>query len=83
MPGAAAGLAIHDGVALLAGSATIPELRRRGLYTALLYERLRYAAENGCDLAMIVVQPGSDSQRNAQHNGFHIAYTCTKWKLHR
>lgn len=82
-PGAAAGLAIHDGVALLAGSATIPELRRRGLHTALLYHRLRYAANNGCDLAMIAVQPGSDSQRNAQRNGFHIAYTRTKWKLCR
>jgi len=81
-PGAAAGLTIHDRVALLAGSATIPELRRRGLHTALLYHRLRYAAVNGCDLSMIVVQPGSDSQRNAQRNGFHIAYTRTKWKLY-
>lgn len=81
IPGAAAGLAIHGQVALLAGSATIPGLRRRGLHTALLYQRLRYAAENGCDLAMIVVRPGSDSQRNAQRNGFHIAYTRTKWKL--
>ena len=81
-PGAAAGLSIHDRVALLAGSATIPELRRRGLHAALLYHRLRYAAVNGCDLAMIVVQPGSDSQRNALRNGFHIAYTRTKWKLY-
>ncbi|HWC19668.1 MAG TPA: GNAT family N-acetyltransferase [Terriglobales bacterium] len=83
VPGAAAGLCIHGGVALLAGSATVPELRRRGLHTALLYERLRHAARNGCDLAMIVVQPGSDSQRNAERNDFRIAYTRTKWKLYR
>ena len=82
-PGAAAGICLHESVALLAGSATIPELRRRGLHTALLYERLRYAAEQGCDLAMIAVQPGSNSQRNAERNGFRIAYTRTKWKLYK
>jgi GNAT superfamily N-acetyltransferase len=81
VPGAAAGLCLHDGVALLAGSATVPNLRRKGLHTALLYDRLAYAADHGCDLAMIAVQPGSDSQRNAERNGFRIAYTRTKWKL--
>jgi hypothetical protein len=25
--------------------------------------------------------PGSQSQRNAQKNGFNIAYTRTKWQL--
>jgi hypothetical protein len=81
-PGAAGVLCIHEGVALFGGSATVPELRRRGLQTALLYERMRYAADHGCDLAMIAVQPGSDSQRNAERKGFRIAYTRTKWKLY-
>ena len=80
-PGAAAVLCIHDGVALFAGSATIPELRRRGLHRALLEERMRYAFEHGCDLAMMVAEPGSDSQRNAEKKGFRIAYTRTKWRL--
>jgi GNAT superfamily N-acetyltransferase len=80
-PGAAGVLCVHDRVALFAGSATIPELRRRGLQTALLHERMRYAFNHGCDLAMMVALQGSDSQRNAERKGFRIAYTRTKWKL--
>jgi GNAT superfamily N-acetyltransferase len=80
-PGAAGVLCVHQGVALFGGSATIPELRHRGLQTALLHERMRYAFEQGCDLAMMVAQPGTESQRNAERKGFRIAYTRTKWHL--
>ena len=80
-PGAAGVLCIHDRVALFGGAATIPELRRRGLQTALLHERIRYASAQGCDLAMMVAVPGSESQRNAERKGFRIAYTRTKWRL--
>jgi GNAT superfamily N-acetyltransferase len=80
-PGAAAALWIHDGVALFAGAATIPRMRRRGLQAALLQERLRYAFEHGCDLAMMVAEAGSESQRNAERKGFRIAYTRMKWRL--
>jgi len=80
-PGCAGVLCIHEGVALLGGSATIPELRRRGLQNALVQERMRYAFDHGCDLAMMVAEPGSNSQRNGERRGFSIAYTRTKWKL--
>jgi GNAT superfamily N-acetyltransferase len=80
-PGAAGMLWIHEGVALFAGSATIPEMRRRGLQAALLEERMRYASHRGCDLAMMVAEAASDSQRNAERMGFRIAYTRTKWRL--
>jgi GNAT superfamily N-acetyltransferase len=80
-PGAAGVLCIHRGVALFGGSSTVPELRRRGLQTALLEERMSYAFEQGCDLAMMVALPGSESQRNAERKGFQIAYTRTKWQL--
>jgi GNAT superfamily N-acetyltransferase len=80
-PGAAGILSIHDGVALFAGAATVPEMRRRGLQSALLQERLRYASGHGCELAMMVAEAGSHSQRNAERQGFHIAYTRTKWRL--
>jgi GNAT superfamily N-acetyltransferase len=80
LPGAAGALVIHDGVALLAGAATVPELRRRGLQGALLEARLRYAWEHGCDLAMMVAEAGSNSQRNAERQGFRIAYTRIKWR---
>jgi len=78
-PIAAAALSLHEGVALLAGSSTIPEGRRRGAQLALLDARLRYAREQGCDIAMMGALPGSGSQRNAERNGFRIAYTRIKW----
>jgi GNAT superfamily N-acetyltransferase len=68
-------------VALLAGACTIPEGRKQGAQLALLETRLRYAAERGCDIAMMCAEPGSASQRNAERHGFRIAYTRTKWQL--
>jgi len=80
-PAAAGALSIHEGVALFAGSATIPEIRRRGLQGALLRERMRYAFESGCDLAMMVAEAGSQSQHNAERKNFRVAYTRMKWQL--
>jgi GNAT superfamily N-acetyltransferase len=80
--GAAGALSIYEGGALFAGSSTIPELRRRGLQTALMHERMHYACNNGCDLAMMVAETGGQSQRNAERRGFTIAYTRTKWRLY-
>jgi GNAT superfamily N-acetyltransferase len=80
-PGAAGVLCLHEGVALFGGASTIPEMRHHGLQSALLQTRMRYALEHGCDLAMMVTEAGSQSQRNAERTGFRIAYTRTKWKL--
>jgi len=74
-------MSMYEGVALLAGASTVPEARRQGAQNALLEGRLRYAAEQGCDIAMMAALPGSASQRNAERNGFRIAYTRTKWQL--
>jgi len=78
---ATAGLVIHDRVALLAGASTIPEARGQGAQRAVLSARLRHAVESGCDLAMMVAEPGGASQRNAERHGFRVAYTRTKWRL--
>ena len=80
-PGATGSLCLHDGVALFAGASTIPEMRRRGLQAALLEARKRYAFDHGYQLAMMVTEAGSQSQRNAERQGFRIAYTRTKWRL--
>jgi hypothetical protein len=74
-------MGIHEGVVLLAGASTVPEGRRQGAQLALLGSRLRFAAERGCDIAMMCAQPGSTSQRNAERHGFRIAYTRIKWHL--
>jgi hypothetical protein len=82
-PGAVGALSLHEGVALFAGATTLPEMRRRGLQAALLERRLRYAFEHGYDLAMMVAEAGSQSQRNAERKGFRIAYTRIKWQLYQ
>lgn len=80
-PIATGAMSIHEGVALLAGASTIPEGRKQGAQLALLDSRLRYAAEHGCDIAIMGALPGSASQRNAERQGFRIAYTRSKWRL--
>jgi predicted GNAT family acetyltransferase len=80
---AAGALCLHDGVALLAGACTVLEARKQGAQRALLESRLRHAAEHGCDVAAMCVQPGSASQRNAERHAFRVAYTRTKWQLSR
>lgn len=74
-------MSIYDDVALLAGASTIPEGRKQGAQLALLDSRLRYASEQGCTIATMGALPGSASQRNAERQGFRIAYTRTKWQL--
>lgn len=80
-PIAAGGFQIYDDVCILAGASTIADARRQGAQTALLRARLEFAVEQGCGFAMMCALPGSQSQKNAQKNGFHIAYTRTKWRL--
>jgi GNAT superfamily N-acetyltransferase len=80
-PIATGSMHMHDGVAVLAGASTIPSARRRGAQNALLSARLAFAREQGCDLAVMGALPGSASQRNAERNGFRLAYTRIKWAL--
>jgi ribosomal protein S18 acetylase RimI-like enzyme len=71
----AASMRLSNGVAQLCGAATLPEHRRRGVQTALLATRLRDAARDGCDIAIVTTQPGSKSQENVQRQGFSLLYT--------
>jgi hypothetical protein len=80
-PIAAGALSIREGVALFAGASTLPAWRRRGAQQALLETRFQYSMQMHCDLAMMVAEPGSSSQRNAERQGFRVAYTRTKWLL--
>jgi GNAT superfamily N-acetyltransferase len=78
---AAGALGTCGGIAHLGGATTVPEARRQGAQLALLEARLRYAAELGCEIALMGAAPGSGSQRNAERQGFRIAYTRIKWRL--
>lgn len=74
---AAGGASMHlgEGIAHLAGAATLPEHRRHGVQGALLERRLADAAREGCELAVVITLPGSKSQQNVQRQGFQLLYT--------
>lgn len=74
-PAGGGAILIHEGVALLAGAATLPPFRNRGVHAALHHTRLAEARRVGCDLAAQGAEPGSTSQRNAERRGFRVAYT--------
>jgi GNAT superfamily N-acetyltransferase len=73
-------LALRGRIAGLFGASTLPEFRKRGVQTALLYLRLQRAAQTGCTLAMSLAQPGSNSQRNITRLGFNTLYTRVKFE---
>jgi GNAT superfamily N-acetyltransferase len=70
-----ASMRVDGRIALLAGAATLPPFRRRGVQRALLARRLEDASRAGCDLAVVVTQPGSISQANSQRQGFSLLYS--------
>ena len=69
-----AALRLDEGVAQFSGAATLPAFRRRGVQTALLRARLADAARAGCNIGVVVTQPASKSQQNAQREGFSLLY---------
>lgn len=74
-------LSMGDGLAMLNGDSTLPAARNRGVQTSILGERLRHAAEAGCDLAMIEAAAGGTSFRNQQRAGFRVAYNRVTLEL--
>ena len=71
----AGGLRVDDGIVSLCGAATLPSFRRKGVQTTLLRHRLHWAAQQGCELAIVTTLPGSKSQQNVQRVGFRLLYT--------
>lgn len=73
--GGAAAMAVRSGLAILYADGTLMSHRGAGLQAALIQQRLRDAADAGCDLATASTSPGSVSQRNYERAGFQVAYT--------
>jgi GNAT superfamily N-acetyltransferase len=71
----AASMFVHEGIALLTGSATLPGFRRRGVQTALIAARLDAARDRGAELAAVTTPPASRSGANAARHGFALGYT--------
>lgn len=73
---AAAGRVIREHrIFALFGAGTLPDFRGRGIQTALLGARMKAAAEEGCELAVVVTQGGTTSYRNCVRLGFEVAYS--------
>ena len=68
-------LRIDGTIAQVAGAATLPAFRRRGVQSALLAWRLAAARASGCEVAVVTTQPASKSQQNVQRSGFHLLYS--------
>jgi GNAT superfamily N-acetyltransferase len=66
---------ISKGLVQLAGAATLPVHRRRGVQSAVLRARLLDAARQDCDLAVVTTEPASKSQENVQRAGFVLLYS--------
>ena len=83
-PAGAAGLYAADGVAYLGLAGTLPEHRGKGAQSALLAERLRRAAQLGCEVA--ITETGerqgdrpSNSYRNILRAGFAEQGVTANW----
>ncbi len=71
---AAAAMRVNNGIAHFYGDATLPSARRAGWHSALIRARLSAAQQQGCQLAMGSVLPGSQSHRNYERAGFQLVY---------
>lgn len=86
-PVGGAAITIHDGVGLLFAASVLPQYRRRGVQTALVHSRIALATRattgatsergsvDGVDVLALCAAAGSSSQRNAERQGFRVAYT--------
>jgi ribosomal protein S18 acetylase RimI-like enzyme len=72
----AAGLIIPEHKVLaLFGAGTLPRYRRRGIQAAMLAIRMQAGLAAGCEIAVVVTQGGTISQRNCERLGFRVAYS--------
>jgi ribosomal protein S18 acetylase RimI-like enzyme len=74
-PAGVVALSVREGVAGIFSMSTRPAYRRRGVQTTLLASCLAKAAARDCDVARVITDPGSASQRNFERAGYRVAYT--------
>lgn len=80
IPAGGAALFMKDGVATLAGGATMPRFRGKGCQSALLQRRIVDASKAGCEMVVSRCNVGSRSQKNMERAGLLTAYTKAIWE---
>lgn len=73
-PAAASALYINGDVARLGGMGTLVNFRGNGLQKAMVNYRTQLALDEGCSYIFSDTQPGNNSQRNLERNGYKLAY---------
>src|SRR5687768_2057145 len=73
-PAGAANAYVIDGVLGIAGTATLPAYRKRGVQQAVVAHALNRGLGRA-ELAMATTEPGSISQRNFERFGFQVIYS--------
>jgi len=53
---------------------TLVDFRNKGLQTAMINFRVNMARDLNCQYIFSDIQPGNNSQRNLEKNGFKLAY---------
>jgi hypothetical protein len=71
-PAAAGAMSVFGDLALLFGTATLPQFRGLGAQMALLAARRAAAAGSGATWAAVMTTPGSASERNIVRAGFAL-----------
>jgi len=74
-PVGGAALEVRRGIGLLFSASTCKEHRGLGVHAELIQVKLRAAKSLGCDIAVCMAAPGSESERNLVRAGFCMAYT--------
>ncbi|WP_337101228.1 GNAT family N-acetyltransferase [Paenibacillus sp. YIM B09110] len=78
-PAAVGVMHVSNLIASFTFAATLPDYRRRGLQSRLLRERIHYAAQLGCELAVAQCGFLSSSHRNMEKVGMRIGYVRASW----
>ena len=73
-------LFFSNGLAFLGGASTLKEFRNQEIQSDLIKARLNKAKSLNYKYAVIVTQPGTISQHNAQKFGFQIFYSRNKFQ---
>ncbi|MDF2834704.1 MAG: family N-acetyltransferase [Paenibacillus sp.] len=79
MPASAGVMFARGDVASCTFAATLPDMRNRGLHTALLQARITLAKELACKMIVAQCAYGSASHRNMETVGMRIGMTRATW----
>lgn len=74
-PAAASTLYLNGDVARLGGMGTLFNFRGNGFQNLMIRHRVQLALNEGCKYIFSDTQPGNNSQKNLERNGFKLAYS--------